>query len=398
MDAAARTLDAEILKFIAAHRTQPAPEESFAELAFKVFRHQYERNLFYRRLCDAEGNTPGILSSWKDIPAMPAAGFKELVLTSYPKKNAVKVFRTSGTTRDVKGASATGVRHKALADSSAGRIRRSFWRTSADASRGVHFFDTLKLTEAALIPSFEKYMLPDAAGCRLFFLTASPLDAPHSSLSNMMGVVNHKFSNPRGKFYVKGETLLFEALVRDLGGCRRKVMLLSTAFALKAFLDRLAARNMKLKLPEGSRLMETGGFKGRTKEVSKAALYRACAGRLGIKPTHCVSEYGMTELSSQFYDTTLFDIVNKNKRRPFKAGPAWVRTVVVDPVTGREAKHGKPGLLRHYDLANRGSVMAVETEDLGRARGEGFELLGRAPGAVVRGCSLAYETLVGSGA
>ncbi len=363
MDAAARALDAEILKFIAAHEARPASEADFAALALKIFHHQYERNVFYRRLCTAEGKTPENLASWKDVPAMPAAGFKELVLASFPRKSAVKIFRTSGTTRGAKGA---------------------------------HFFDTLKLYEAALVPSFEKHLLPDGAECAFFFLTASPEDAPHSSLSHMMGVVNRRFSRPRGKFYVKGETLLVDALLRDLGAARKKVMLLSTAFALKAFLDALAERNIKLKLPAGSRLMETGGFKGRAKEVSKAALYRACSERLGIKPTHCVSEYGMTELSSQFYDTTLLDAVKKIKRASFKAGPAWMRTVVVDPVTGREAKKGRPGLLRHYDLANRGSVMVVETEDLGRAKGEGFELLSRAPGAVIRGCSLAYESLAGN--
>ena len=103
----------------------------------------------------------------------------------------------------------------------------------------------------------------------------------------------------------------------------------------------------------------------------------------------------MTELSSQMYDTTLWDRTEGVRRRSFKTGPAWLKTLVIDPGTGEEAKKGKAGLLRHFDLANRGSVLAVQTEDLGRSAGEGFELLGRAKNADLRGCSLAYEDLLG---
>ena len=89
----------------------------------------------------------------------------------------------------------------------------------------------------------------------------------------------------------------------------------------------------------------------------------------------------MTELSSQYYSRSL---------GPF-AGPAWLRAVVVDPRSGRECRPGRAGILKHVDLANLGSVAAVQTEDLGRSVPGGFELLGRAPGSEVRGCSLSYE-------
>jgi hypothetical protein len=295
-----------------------------------------------------EGRGPRNVRSWKEIPAMPAVGFKELVLSTFPIKKAVKVFKTSGTTGEVHGA---------------------------------HFFDTLKLYEAALVPSFKEILLPDLPKMKLFFLMASPNEAPNSSLSYMMGVVNRRFSSGKGRFYFrKGEPLLRE-LARDLRKASEPVMLLATAFSLKGFLDHLKAKKISLRLPAGSRLMETGGFKGRTKSVSKKSLYAECEKRLGIKREFCFSEYGMTELSSQFY---------ANSSGIFK-GPAWMRTLVIDPRTGREAKRGRIGLLRHFDLANRGSVLAVQTEDLGCARNGGFELLGRAPGADLRGCSLTYE-------
>lgn len=291
---------------------------------------------------------------------MPVSGFKELVLTTFPVKKAACVFRTSGTTRGLKGA---------------------------------HFFETLRFYDAAILPSFRKYLLPDGASLSYFFLTESPRNAPHSSLSYMMGVVDRRFAAKKGRFYVDKGNLRSEQLFRDLGalGSSRKAILLSTAFSLKAFLDHLIARKARLALAPGSRIMETGGFKGKVKEVSRAVLYSLCQKWLGIPKSHIVSEYGMTELSSQFYDTTLYDEVRRVRRKPFKEGPPWMRTLVIDPRTGREAKKGGRGVLRHFDLANVGSVMAVQTEDMGRAVGEGFELLGRVPGADLRGCSLTYE-------
>lgn len=219
----------------------------------------------------------------------------------------------------------------------------------------------------------------------------SPLDAPHSSLSYMMGEVNRRFFSRKGEFYVKKGALLHEKLIRDLSGQKNKIILLATAFSLKSFLDEMDRKKIILKLPAGSRLMETGGFKGRVREVSKKALYDLCQKKFGLKKAFCVSEYGMTELSSQCYDTSLRDAVSGLRRKPFKTGPGWMRVTVIDPRTGREARIGQKGLLRVLDLANLDSVMAVQTEDVAVRRKEGFDLAGRAKGSEVRGCSLRYE-------
>ncbi len=268
------------------------------------------------------------------------------------------------------------------------------FRTSGTSrgARGVHFFQTLKLYDAAIPAPFKKYLLPDRARMDLFFLTASPLALEDSSLSYMMGAVLKHFGFPKkNTFYVTGEKILSEKLVRDLLASKKPVMILATAFSLKSFLDVLARKKVRLRLRAGSRLMETGGFKGRVKEISKKALYRQCQERLGIPADHCVSEYGMTELSSQYYDTTLHDKAHGFRRPHFKAGPAWMRALVVDPKTGREVRVGQRGILRHFDLANRGSVMAVQTQDIAVRYKEGFEVIGRAPRAAIRGCSLTYE-------
>lgn len=228
----------------------------------------------------------------------------------------------------------------------------------------------MKLYECAIPAPFKQFVLPDVSSIDMRYLIAPPREAPSSSLSFMMGVVSRHFSSS-GRFYVKKGKPLFKELARDLGELRGKTLILATAFSLKGFLDHLKREKIRLKLSAGSRIMETGGFKGNTQEISKKELYAECERFLGI--SHIVSEYGMTELSSQFYarGTGSFQ------------GPAWTRTIVEE------------GLLKHLDLANRGSVMAIQTEDLGRMKNDRlFKLLGRAPKSETRGCSLSYEDFI----
>ncbi len=342
LDFETKKLDTKILKFIRGHSEKESTDEAFNGLALQLFAYQYRRNILYQRFCRMEGKGPKNVLHWSRVPAMPAAGFKELVLTTFQKKNSIKIFRTSGTT------------HQKIL-------------------RGAHFFDTLRLYEAAIVPPFRRFLLRGASGADLRFLISSPKDASDSSLSFMMGVVRRKFAKGGGRFYIKEGRPLFKELAADLGRAKSKVLILATVLALKGFLDYLKKEKSSFRLPAGSRLMETGGFKGVSRSVSKAVLYAECKKVLGIPANDCISEYGMTELSSQFY--------SEGPKGLFR-GSAWTRTIECE------------GLLRHFDLANRGSVMAVQTEDRGKVKTGGFELLGRAKGAELRGCSLSYEEFI----
>ena len=139
--------------------------------------------------------------------------------------------------------------------------------------------------------------------------------------------------------------------------------------------------------------MDTGGFKGQSRELSRDELSRLYGKILGIPKALCINEYGMTEMGSQFYDNPLRDRWLGRSRVRFKEVPPWVRTRILDPTTLEEVPEGQVGLLIHYDLANCGSVLAIETEDLGYRVAEGFEVVGRAHGAEARGCSLTVEEL-----
>jgi hypothetical protein len=174
-------------------------------------------------------------------------------------------------------------------------------------------------------------------------------------------------------------------------------MLLGASFSFVHLLDAMASRGMALALPEGSRLMDTGGFKGRSREVPREELLAAYAERLGLDPALCVNEYGMCEMTSQFYEASLMDrLEGRAPSRRLKA-PRWVRTQALNPATLRPVEPGEVGLLQHLDLANRGSVVAILTEDLGRVTQEGIQVLGRASTAEAKGCSITVDELLSTG-
>ena len=165
-------------------------------------------------------------------------------------------------------------------------------------------------------------------------------------------------------------------------------MLLGTAFMFVHLLDELERRGLSIALPPGSRIMETGGYKGRSRELPKAELHALITSRLGVPPEFIVCEYGMSELSSQAYDRVAGSASLLHPQSSIFSFPPWCRALVISPETGREVAEGETGLLRLFDLANVRSMMAVQTEDLAVRRGDGFELLGRAAQTEARGCSL----------
>lgn len=369
-------------------RGGPALDDAaFERWALRLFAWQFAHNRAYRGYCEGRGVTPGTVSGWRDVPPVPTSAFKHVPLLSVEEGRVPEaLFRTSGTTRGAE-------------------------------RRGEHPVASLALYRASLLPPFRAHVLAGAADLSLISLVPSPEHAPHSSLSRMIGAVAEAMSaaapgldeadgtpGPGAlldapPWFAEGDGSLRLGALLDAASAAaseaRPVLITATAFALVHWLDALAQRGFVLRLPEGSRLMETGGFKGRAREVSRVELYRAVQDRLGIPARRVVNEYGMTEMLSQFYEPVLSDpSTPAAPQERVHVGPDWVRTRVLDPVTLAELPAGRPGLLCHFDLANAGSVCAVLTEDVGVAASGGFRLLGRAQGAEPRGCSLATEDLL----
>jgi hypothetical protein len=140
--------------------------------------------------------------------------------------------------------------------------------------------------------------------------------------------------------------------------------------------------------------MDTGGFKGRSREVPQDTLYSLLTERLGVPADRCVNMYGMTELSMQCYDSPLRRRTLGGRETHVMEAPPWARTVILDPDTLTLLPQGEPGIVCHYDLANCSSVVGILTEDLGVAIPEGFRFLGRVKGSESRGCSVSVDEML----
>ena len=308
------------------------------EVLTELHTFHFCRNAAYRAFCRSLG-VPDQVADWRQIPCVPQDAFKYADLRSFPPEETIKTFRTSGTTGE---------------------------------GFGQHHFRTLGVYEEAVREGWRHAGLP--AGPFLV-IAPHPDEAPHSSLSHMLATLA-----PREAFIAPGGEI-------DLDRLRTvttSVCLLGTALGFLNLCEQLGTE--QLVLPPGSTAMETGGYKGSRRDISRAELYSSISRTLGIAPEDIINEYGMTELSSQFY-----------ARGPHGRhhGPPWARVVVADPVTLQEVGEGETGILLVYDAANVGSVTGIRTQDLAIRRDGAFELLGRDPAALPRGCSRAADEWLG---
>ncbi len=340
----------------------------FEELALEAFAFGFERIEPFRRLCEGRGATPESVTDWRQVPPVPTAAFKSLELAAAPAR---EVFRSSGTT-GAEDAGDTGI-----------------------DTRSVHHHPYPDLYRLTIDATFPRYCLPfQASSSTAAMLSLIPTreQLPDSSLSFMIDHVLKRWGGPDSltAFGPRGVEI---AKARSWAGSRQRehkpVVVLATAFALAQMLQGLERMDLRFRLPAGSAVFETGGFKGRTQELTREELLAKLGTWLGVAPGSVVREYGMTELTSQAYTRAL-----DGGDPDLFVTPPWMRVRILDPGTLEETPAGTPGLIAVFDLANLGSAVQVLTEDLGVAEGEGFRLLGRAEGAELRGCSLVVEELL----
>jgi len=346
-----------------------ATDPLFKPLALELFQLQTERNPVYRHFVQSRSLAP--VRHWSQIPAAPTSGFKEFEFSCLLPEERTRVFQSSGTTRQ---------------------------RPSCH----YHSEESLGLYEDSAWAWFESRFLggrrSDSFGS-ILVLTPPPGQAPHSSLVHMFELVRQRMPGAVSIYtaavteegaWELDLTATQEALQRAVSALL-PVLVLGTAFSFVHLLDQMSAHGIGFKLPTGSLALETGGYKGRSRVIAKAELHKLITRQLGIGPEWVISEYGMSELSSQAYDVNCPQHVappgSPGAPRLFRF-PPWARVQIISPETGEEVAVGEAGLIRVFDLANAFSVMAVQTEDLGVRHADGFQLAGRAALAENRGCSL----------
>ncbi|MET1113948.1 MAG: long-chain fatty acid--CoA ligase [Comamonas sp.] len=355
MDKAA-SLVADLLAFIA---MDGCTDEQFDALALRLFAYQYESNLPFRSFCQRRGATPRNVKTWSDIPAVPIDAFKAMELRSAPPSSGERVFMTSGTT---------------------GR-----------AARGRHFHPQLEVYDLSMVRNFAQRFMHGSERMPMGLLFPDEQAMPHSSLAHYLALARSEFGTPDSRYFLSPEGLDMPGLCAALEESERSgqpYALLGASFSLVHVMDALRAQGRSFRLPAGSRILDTGGYKGQSRELPLEDFYADLSQLLGVPRSHCINMYGMTELSTQFYD-------DGNAVLPsVKSGPHWIRSRLVEPVTGRSVAPGERGILVHCDLANYNAVTTILTEDVGLWAEGGFLLLGRAEGAAAKGCSLAVEEFV----
>jgi phenylacetate-coenzyme A ligase PaaK-like adenylate-forming protein len=310
---------------------------SFNDLCVELFQFQYGNNTAYRTYCDLINTTPEEIREYTEIPFLPISAFKshELKCGSFKPE---AIFTSSGT-------------------------------MGLQTSR--HFVKDLKLYERSFHLGFDHFYDEVEEYCVLGLLP-SYLEREGSSLIYMVNDFIKKSNHPKSGFFLNNQQDLYEILV-ELVNKNTKVLLIGVSFALLDF-----AEKYQIESNENLIVMETGGMKGRRKELIREELHAKLSRSFRVKYIH--SEYGMTELLSQAY----------SKGNGIFETPPWMKVLIReqdDPF--QLVQNGQAGAINIIDLANISSCAFIRTDDLGTQVFENkFKVLGRLDVSDLRGCNL----------
>jgi anaerobic magnesium-protoporphyrin IX monomethyl ester cyclase len=357
-------LDEKILSYIRRGMDDQGSEE-FNRLALRVFELQVKYIPIYRRYCEKRVIHPENISSWNQIPALPTDAFKVMDLAMFPS-NTARTFMTSGTTRP--------------------------------EERGKVHYDEggLRLMDATIYEAASCFLFPDKIKTTILAIAPSPEIVPTMVMAYGMNRLKEYFGSSQSRFLIGKEGFDVGVLVDELRRSEAEgipITICGGSFGFVNFFDYCREKGLRFRLPPGSRTLDAGGFKGKSREVNREEFVSDCEDCLGVAKDYCVNLLGMTEISSQFYDNTLRNAFKGRNLPKAKINPPWTRTLVVDPDTLEPLPPGETGLLRHFDLANRGHLLAIQSDDLGRITREGFEIDGRTREGEARGCSLTIDEM-----
>jgi len=311
-------------------------EAVFTKVALQVFKHQFTNNKVYRSFCDLLYVHPSDVNSIEQIPFLPIQFFKShKVISSLDETQ--ETFTSSGTTGSV---------------------------------TSKHLVTDISIYEESYLKGF-KHFYGDIEEYTVLALLPNYLERKGSSLVYMVDDLIQKSQKPASGFYLNNLDELANTLIR-LDAANEKVLLIGVSFAL---LDLIEIQQFKLK---NTIVMETGGMKGRRKELIRDELHTILKNGFGVDQIH--SEYGMTELLSQGYSNGngVFDC------------PPWMKILTRDTEDALAIQlAGKTGGINVIDLANYNSCSFIATQDLGKVhQNDSFEIIGRFDNSDIRGCNL----------
>jgi len=321
-------------KFISRHN-----ELSFTDIALKLFRYHFEHNSVYSLFCKEQGVRPDQITNLQEIPFLPVSLFRTQKIMPQDVTGQF-FFESSGTTGEM-------------------------------ASK--HYIAYPELYVRAFTEGFRLFY-DDPAGYAILALLPSYLERENSSLIYMVSTLISLSGNPHSGFYLNNTDELYKKLIL-LQTANCKTMLIGVSFALLDF-----AEKFSMNFP-GLSVIETGGMKGRRREITRMELHHRLMTAFGVKHIH--SEYGMTELCSQAW----------SKQNGVFFTPPWMKILIrdtTDPLSF--LPHHKTGGINIIDFANTFSCPFIATDDLGKLNSDGsFEVTGRLDHADIRGCNTMIE-------
>lgn len=311
-------------------------KKEFEKISLKVFRHQYDNNLVYQNFCNLLKKNKTNVKSITEIPFLPIQFFKSHNVISSTEPVQI-TFTSSGTTGT---------------------------NTSRHLVTDLNYYEeSFRLGFSQFYGNIEDYVV--------LALLPSYLEREGSSLIYMVEDLIERSNQPESGFYLHNYDELIEKLIA-LDHSRQNVILIGVTYAL---LDLIESQKLQLK---NTIIMETGGMKGKRKEIIREELHDILSKGFGVSKIH--SEYGMTELLSQAY--SLGDGV-------FEC-PPWMEILIRDTEDALSyVSEGKTGGINVIDLANYNSCSFIATQDLGKKNpNHSFEVLGRFDNSDIRGCNL----------
>ncbi len=343
------TLDAKIVDFIARGLGHD-DEIRFNELALQVFALQYANIAPYREYCNGKGVSPGNIDDWRLIPAVPSAAFRSHALASFPLERAVQSNLTSGTT---------------------GRKNRG------KVYRDQGALDLIMQANGMLTRG---YLFPDVERMKIMLMVPSPKMAPSMGMAIGLEQVRKQFGTPESAFLISPLGLDVNALLRAIRQAEvsgEPLALIGATSCFIYFFQACRQEDIRFRLPPGSRICDGGGYVGQFGEWTKEEFVAACTRVFSVPASHCVNVLGMAESSTNYFDNVLRNHLAGKMAPRGKESPPWTRTLVVHPETLQPLPVGEIGLLRHYDLTNRAMILGVQTDNVGVATAQGFDILGR---------------------
>lgn len=308
----------------------------FEDIALQLFNHQYRHNTIYKAFVDAIHVHPESVKDVASVPFLPVSFYKSHRVVTGDVADDAALFYSSTTTSDIPAR---------------------------------HFVKDMALYEESLLAGFRQFY-GEPADYAILALLPSYLQRKGASLVHMAQVLMDDGKHPLNGFYLDEHEKLY-AVLQQLEQEGQPTLLLGVTFALLDFAEK---HNMKL---QHTTIMETGGMKGRRRELTRAEVHAELKAKLGVGHVH--SEYGMTELLSQAY--AVHDGIFRSS--------VTMKVLVRDINDPFDIKPSGTGCLNIIDLANVHSCAFIATDDMGRIYDDGsFEVLGRADHSALRGCNL----------